>query len=601
MPETTTIAAVLGGICLIPLIGEQGSNQRQNASGSLGALLLAVALWAQMAPTSADSYPNFAFVGLSLLSALLFALAYVYRRVDQQINRKQRVLAPLAINVVGTTLGACVQQFETVLIMSVAQAASLCWLMLAYRGASIAKRVKGYALVALYVLSTFLVHLHLNGLVISEAMPALTEGMLYALLAGTYLNLLVQSAVIKSVQKTSQGQSLEAAAMQVAYRGRRVLKDFRHDLRQPLSTLGILASVGRAIAKDPEVSARYQHIQTAQKALKTMLEEFFDQMEEAVQYPFDDQHAPLRPVKAHDVLAPLVEEYRLLAQSKDLQLRYVENDLSINTHLESLTKILRNGLDNAVKYTEHGGVVVGARRRGNRVLIQIVDTGPGVSTDPSHQRNKGWGHGSRIVQDLSDRILAMTRCVNRVIGGQVRGSIFEVSLPGTQDYDRADAKQQMHRDQQPLWAYVYSGSHALALQVEKQFPDSGFDQLHKSCMTLIRNELPGIPMQVTPVLIAITENDQQQHQAIREFNRARLVCKLEPFCILVSATDQLPQGKAIDFNGPIIRVHYVNGQLEGAMKVLAELFPARKSKELERGHERRPELDEPLAINAATE
>lgn len=532
---------------------------------------------------------------------MLFALAYVYRRVDQQINRKQRVLAPLAINVAGTTLGACVQQFETVLIMSVAQAASLCWLMLAYRGASIAKRIKGYVLVALYALSTFLINLHLNGLVISEAMPALTEGMMLALLAGTYLNLLVQSAVIKSAQKPSQGQALEAAAMQVAYRGRRVLKDFRHDLRQPLSTLGILASVGRAIAKDPEVSARYQHIQTAQKALKTMLEEFFDQMEEAVQYPFDEQHAPLKPVKAHDVLAPLVEEYRLLAQSKDLQLRYVENDLSINTHLESLTKILRNGLDNAVKYTEHGGVVVGARRRGNRVLIQIVDTGPGVSTDPGHQRNKGWGHGSRIVQDLSDRILAMTRCVNRVIGGQVRGSIFEISLPGTQGQDRTDPQQPMLKDQHPLGAYVYSGSHALALQVEKHFPDSGFDLVNKSCMTLIRNELPGIPASVAPVLVAITENDAQEHQAVRELNRARLVCKLEPFCIIVSAKEHLPQGKAIDFHSPIIRVHYLPGQIDGAMKVLSELFPARKSKELERGHERRPELDEPLAINAATE
>ncbi|MEK9817068.1 MAG: hypothetical protein VW447_08160, partial [Limnobacter sp.] len=96
--------------------------------------------------------------------------------------------------------------------------------------------------------------------------------------------------------------------MKLAFRGRRVLKDFRHDLRQPLSTLGILASVGKAISKDSEVTARYQHIQTAQKALKNMLEDFFDQLGNAIRYPQDDNAAPMTPVRVHDILGPLIEE-----------------------------------------------------------------------------------------------------------------------------------------------------------------------------------------------------------------------------------------------------------------------------------------------------
>jgi hypothetical protein len=54
--------------------------------------------------------------------------------------------------------------------------------------------------------------------------------------------------------------------------------------------------VGKAISKDPEVTARYQHIQTAQKALKNMLEDFFDQLGNAIRYPQDENAAPMMPV-----------------------------------------------------------------------------------------------------------------------------------------------------------------------------------------------------------------------------------------------------------------------------------------------------------------
>jgi hypothetical protein len=121
--------------------------------------------------------------------------------------------------------------------------------------------------------------------------------------------------------------------------------------------LGILASVGKAISKDPEVTARYQHIQTAQKALKNMLEEFFDQLASAIRYPVEENTAQLRKISIDEVLSPLIEEYRMLADVKELQIRYVPSNLTVLSNKELLSKIIRNGLDNAIKYTPKGGVV----------------------------------------------------------------------------------------------------------------------------------------------------------------------------------------------------------------------------------------------------
>ncbi len=53
----------------------------------------------------------------------------------------------------------------------------------------------------------------------------------------------------------------------------------------------------------------------------------------------------------------------MLADVKELQIRYVPSEIKVMSNKEALAKIIRNGLDNAIKYTNKGGVVVGLRRR----------------------------------------------------------------------------------------------------------------------------------------------------------------------------------------------------------------------------------------------
>jgi two-component system CheB/CheR fusion protein len=104
-----------------------------------------------------------------------------------------------------------------------------------------------------------------------------------------------------------------------------------------------------------------------------------------------------------------------------------------------LLTLLRNLVSNAVKYTPHGGVLVGIRQRGGRALIQVWDTGIGIAPaqldsifeeyfqvdNPQRDRTKGVGLGLTIVKRLS-KLLGIELRVRSRLG---KGSVFELGVP----------------------------------------------------------------------------------------------------------------------------------------------------------------------------
>jgi CheY-like chemotaxis protein len=104
-----------------------------------------------------------------------------------------------------------------------------------------------------------------------------------------------------------------------------------------------------------------------------------------------------------------------------------------------LLTILRNLIDNALKYTRNGGVLLAIRRRGDKALIQVWDTGTGIAPDqlsaifeeyfqvdnPERDRTKGAGLGLAIVRRLADLLETRVSCWSRL----GKGSVFEISLP----------------------------------------------------------------------------------------------------------------------------------------------------------------------------
>jgi anti-sigma regulatory factor (Ser/Thr protein kinase) len=136
-----------------------------------------------------------------------------------------------------------------------------------------------------------------------------------------------------------------------------------------------------------------------------------------------------------------------VAEAKGLRFSVRDSDGFAHGDPESLARILSNLVENAVRYTERGGVVVGCRRRGDALWLQVWDTGPGIPDDrradvfleffqidnPQRDRRNGLGLGLAIV----DRRVRLVGGQLRLQSAEGRGSVFSVEVPA----GRADAHQ----------------------------------------------------------------------------------------------------------------------------------------------------------------
>ena len=572
-----TALVVLLGIALYPFFANHLPNQRQNAGAVIGVILLGIPILAvDSLPEAAHGTPFHS--GLMVLSFLFFGSAFLGRRRGF-VTAEKSALLPFGIAVVVTMMDAIAKTPEAYSALVAVQAACLLAITKSYLNLPKVILLKAIYFSMMYCLVNGLFHVS----VLYEDANALN--MLPTQIA--YALLLVSVVFHMAFQDFSRTRTkriwLEQARIdqdlvKMAFRSRRVLKDFRHDLRQPLSTLGILASVGKAISQDPEVTARYQHIQTAQKALKNMLEEFFDELGAAIRYPLDESQPHLEPVSIDEVLRPLIEEYRMLADVKQLQIRHVSTEVSVLSNKEALSKIIRNGLDNAIKYTNKGGIVVGIRRRQGRICLQIADTGSGVENDKVAAHNKGWGHGSKIVRDLSDQIQAKTGCRNRYYNGTLAGSVFEVllpseseiiqrhKLPGRTVRGRFDAK-------------VMAFNHDQLLEIQRHLPAQGFDKIEFALLGAYRTYMTALRKGMSSVYIAYAGDSDQKTQAADQLRLLASLLDFEPCCILIynAGGEDNPQ---IEFTREMIRIPINPRNPEQSLNVISEMFPGREQGEV---------------------
>ena len=84
-----------------------------------------------------------------------------------------------------------------------------------------------------------------------------------------------------------------------------------------------------------------------------------------------------RPFAIDPILDRVCCDYAGQAEAKGLALSYVHCNAIVDSDTALVERILRNLVANAVRYTDHGRVVVGCRRRGSKVAMQVWDTGGG--------------------------------------------------------------------------------------------------------------------------------------------------------------------------------------------------------------------------------
>lgn len=219
----------------------------------------------------------------------------------------------------------------------------------------------------------------------------------------------------------------------------RFLAAASHDLLQPLNAarlfLGTLKggnNLDEDVIKDL-VSKTDKAVQSADELLKGLLD--ISRLDHGVVDPvFVD--VPLGPL-----LEDLVDQAEPMAARAGLELHLVPTRLSVKTDPEFLKSILRNFLSNALRYTQSGKILIGARRRDGDVEIEVWDTGPGIPEDKigvifheferladmDNTGMRGAGLGLSIAKRMSD-IIGTQLNVRSIIGV---GSVFSVRCQRT--------------------------------------------------------------------------------------------------------------------------------------------------------------------------
>ena len=272
-----------------------------------------------------------------------------------------------------------------------------------------------------------------------------------ASLVASRLNLIDHGAVTQAQLAAGASSSLIfgfALAAQIRRREARtrtvmaqswLLNAAHHDLRQPLQSLGIYLELLRGEAERP---AQVRALAGRMEAAYNGLADFLDGMLELSRAATGRHEPQPRRLRVDDLLAPLVEEYRRLAAAVGLELRHVPCHAWIESDPRLLERIVRNLLANAVRYTQHGRILVGCRRRGGRLAIEVCDTGPGIAArdqermfarytqgEEAQNRQAGFGLGLAIVRQLAERLGHEVR-LHSVEGRGSRFAVLAARLDG---------------------------------------------------------------------------------------------------------------------------------------------------------------------------
>jgi two-component system, sensor histidine kinase len=215
----------------------------------------------------------------------------------------------------------------------------------------------------------------------------------------------------------------------------RFLAAASHDMAQPLHTLSLLLDVLRSADSAVEREDIFGKVDKSLGSLSSLFYSLLDisKLDAGVIEPM------VGDFYIDELVAGILTESESSASAKGLDLRQFGKQLAVSSDPLLLTRIVRNLVANAINYSLQGGVLVSFRRRQERVLLQVWDTGVGIPADqlddvfiefkqlsnPHRDRAKGLGLGLAIVRRLCDLMGHQLQVTSRVD----RGTVFSIELP----------------------------------------------------------------------------------------------------------------------------------------------------------------------------
>jgi signal transduction histidine kinase len=269
------------------------------------------------------------------------------------------------------------------------------------------------------------------------------HGAMYRVLRGMIISRMHEESLSRhlEIQRAEQEAAIRAKSLFLAAAS--------HDIRQPVTSMNLLLSAVHAASDEQSLRRVIAKFEPPLKALEEVLTSILEvsRLEAGI------TELKLRRCELIEILEPLISEYRSRAGAKHVQLESeLPEVLYLETDPEILRRIIRNLLDNAVKFTEIGVVRILAEQKNQDLLIRVRDTGPGIPESQQHKvfddyfqadnwhrdRRQGLGLGLSIVRRMVPLLNAQITLDSRPGHGSTFSLLLKGAVAQSQDHDDDD-------------------------------------------------------------------------------------------------------------------------------------------------------------------
>ncbi len=207
-----------------------------------------------------------------------------------------------------------------------------------------------------------------------------------------------------------------------------------HDLRQPLQALGFYIVMLSDFLREPRKKIIFDKTLKAYQALEDLLNQLLN---------ISKLNANLVDIvkthfSVHDLFEKLKNDFELRAMARGLSIEFQTDDYYVYSDAVSVERILRNLLENSLRYTKQGEIKAYCHNLEDSIVFEVSDTGIGIDKqhinkifdefyqvkNPERDRSKGFGLGLYAVDRLA-RLLDSRINVESEVG---RGSKFSIAL-----------------------------------------------------------------------------------------------------------------------------------------------------------------------------
>ncbi len=242
--------------------------------------------------------------------------------------------------------------------------------------------------------------------------------------------------VISATPIVSHGVIKAVAASREMHAKRRAffLNALSHDLRAPLNTVVLNAELLKVVPPD-EVRNCVLNIMESAKSAGDYVTKILDFARAG-----GEERNQIEYISVSSILSNVQQRFRPSAEQRHLSFQVIrDRDIEVQTDRQKLERLIGNLVDNALKYTTTGGVILELIPAEDTFSVRVTDTGIGIPADTApylfdefyqvnnteRDRSKGFGMGLTICKYLAQQLGGTVRLVTT----SERGSCFEVTMP----------------------------------------------------------------------------------------------------------------------------------------------------------------------------